>query len=900
MRIRSLSRILGFLALLITSQSLHAQSRTAFDVPAQPLAASLREVATQASVNLLFDPPLVEGRQARALKGSFTTDEALTRLLDGTDLKVRHLDEKTLTVVRISTPQAPSTVAAASVAADPNQSLNNDRRTGNNNSQDFRVAQVAQANTGPQITSDATPKKDESLTEIVVTGTHIRGVDPSSPVITVTQEDIARSGYTSIGDVVRSLPQNFGGSNNPQGAVGSAPGGIENANQSGGTAPNLRGLGSGSTLTLVNGRRLAQDALSGATDITLIPLAAIDRVEVVTDGASAAYGSDAVAGVVNIILKKSYSGAETSASIGRATDGGGLERRASQLLGTAWSTGNVLLAYEFDEQDAVDSSQRSFTSAVLSPYSLLPETHRNSVLISGRQDVTEALSFFVEGLYSARSATFDETLVAAQPQEGSEHVRSYTATVGSDLTLPGQWQATAFGSLANQRNLAGQYYLPPQPTAGTLFANQDVVGKTDTFEANANGPLFATPAGLVRAALGAGYRREQFDYTYPSIDYSLIAPAKRDVKYLFAELDAPLVAPSDRPGLNRLEINVSGRYERYTDFGSESVPHLGLTYVPIPGVTVRASWSKSFRAPPFYDLYGPIAAAVDIFNDSKSPTGTSTVIDVNGSNAALRPETANSWTLGADIVPESFHGFEVSPTYFKIRYTNRITQLADYATALTNPANAPFVTRNPSAALQQAVIDSTHGNFYNDTANPYDPASIAAIVYLGYLNVSHQNIDGVDLLMRYRKSTSFGNWDAFLNGSYLELRQQITSDYPAEYLSGTSFYPPRFRGRGGTTWTFGGFAATAIVNYLAPVTNTFAAPESHVSSWTTVDAQVAYGFPAESGFTHGLRFTVSAQNLFDRDPPFITFDTLRTGFHYDPLNSTPMGRFVTVGVSKAW
>src|SRR5258707_6743647 len=110
----------------------------------------------------------------------------------------------------------------------------------------------------------------------------------------------------------------------------------------------------------------------GGADISSIPINAIERIEVVTDSASAIYGSDAVAGVVNVILKRNYQGAETSLSYGWAPAGGGTQKLASQLFGTRWDGGDVLIAYEHAQQQEIDARQRDFTSTVLEPDSLLP------------------------------------------------------------------------------------------------------------------------------------------------------------------------------------------------------------------------------------------------------------------------------------------------------------------------------------------------------------------------------------------------------------------------------------------------------------------------------------------------------------------------------------------------
>jgi len=148
---------------------------------------------------------------------------------------------------------------------------------------------VDQANAGPQVASDRTPKKDEALTEIVVTGTHIRGAAPvGSPVTVYNREDIEQSGAASMDQFARQMPENFSSTDNVANHVSQANSGrfgqssLDNA--FGGSSFDLHGLGSTSTLTLLNGHRLAPAGLTGLlTDSSLIPLSAIDRIEVLSD-----------------------------------------------------------------------------------------------------------------------------------------------------------------------------------------------------------------------------------------------------------------------------------------------------------------------------------------------------------------------------------------------------------------------------------------------------------------------------------------------------------------------------------------------------------------------------------------------------------------------------------------
>ena len=195
--------------------------------------------------------------------------------------------------------------------------------------------------------ADASPQVET----LVVTGTRLRGYPSASPVYILDREDMDRRGLLNVEEVLRFLPQNFssilsGGSydgNSPRFTQGSV-------------TANLRGLGEGATLVLVNGRRIAASPAENGTftDISTIPFSAIERVEVVADGASAIYGSDAVGGVVNFILKKDYRGAESALRYESSSSGG--DRRVfEQTAGASWAGGNITASFNYSKEDAVFS-----------------------------------------------------------------------------------------------------------------------------------------------------------------------------------------------------------------------------------------------------------------------------------------------------------------------------------------------------------------------------------------------------------------------------------------------------------------------------------------------------------------------------------------------------------------
>ena len=247
-----------------------------FDLPAQDLGDALRAVAAKAGLELYASAGDLNGVAAPTLHGTFTAREAVERLVRGTKLSVRF--DKGAVIVR-----------GRSEVADANGSSEKD---------------------------------------IIVTGTQIRGAPPAAPVAVVTAKAIKDPGQADLGEVARSLPMNFGGGQNP--GIGNTQGAAnENANVNAASTFNLRGIGPNATLTLLNGNRLSYSGVSAAVDVSSIPVAAVLRVEIVADGASAIYGSDAVAGVVNIILKPDYSGLTTSARIGGSTDGGNFQQQLS-------------------------------------------------------------------------------------------------------------------------------------------------------------------------------------------------------------------------------------------------------------------------------------------------------------------------------------------------------------------------------------------------------------------------------------------------------------------------------------------------------------------------------------------------------------------------------------------
>jgi outer membrane receptor protein involved in Fe transport len=207
----------------------------------------------------------------------------------------------------------------------------------------------------PALAQDAQDQGDQKLETITVTGSNIRRVDieTSNPVITIDRAAIQKTGKLTLGDLVQQLPAVTGPNMNPQ------------VNNGGGTASSsigLRGLGSPRTLVLINGHRY----LSG--DPNAIPANMIERIEVLTDGASSVYGSDAVAGVVNFILRSDYQGAEFSTTYGISDRDDGESKGYQFTFGQSSDRGSIMAGLSYNKTDGVLAGHREFSKDAVSLY----------------------------------------------------------------------------------------------------------------------------------------------------------------------------------------------------------------------------------------------------------------------------------------------------------------------------------------------------------------------------------------------------------------------------------------------------------------------------------------------------------------------------------------------------
>lgn len=358
------------------------------------------------------------------------------------------------------------------------------------------------------LAQDTTTK---TLERIQVTGTNIRRADmeTASPVQAITREEIERTGKATVAEYLQTLTSD---------GAGSIPKTFGNGFAGGGAGVSLRGLGAGSTLVLLNGRRmapfgLADDGQKVFTDLSTIPMEAVERIEILKDGASAIYGSDAIAGVVNIILRRDFTGVVLKGSYGMSGDSDGNAMKASITAGTgdlATDDFNAFFNLEVSDTDEIFVSDRSNRKWIgngdLRPY---------GYSINGSQFLVGSITPGVvdpdTGVLGAGNATSSPT-------------GSIRGTDGQYVSLPGcsqfssvspqdpnggcLWQAGQFRSLTPKERYVNFF------TRGTfalsenaeIYAEFGYSKKKTTFHNTPSGVsgAWGFPGGPVNASSGAG------------------------------------------------------------------------------------------------------------------------------------------------------------------------------------------------------------------------------------------------------------------------------------------------------------------------------------------------------------------------------------------------------------
>ena len=847
---RNLYCMAGYFATTIAISAVSAQQATGeiqFDIASQPLKYALRNVTRASGLQLFAMSSDLAGKTSLGLHGRMSTQEALDQLLTGTGLTAE-IDGGSVFI------RGRSEASAGGIAGEP---------------------------------------------EIVVTGSHIQSRDLSSNLIRQTQTQMTDAGYSNLGDAVRSIPQNFGGGQSPGVAFGTPQSSGENVG--GGSAIDLRGIGQDATLTLIDGRRLVYGGYRQSTDVSSIPRLALDRIEIVPDGASAIYGSDAVAGVANIILKRDYKGVATLARLGGSTNGGNHQQEYSAVAGTTWASGGFLAAYDFERDTPVVAEQRSYTATTNLGLTLYPFLKHHSAVMKFHHTLDSKVEFELFSLYNKRwsSQSYSITGLATSPSY-LVFAKTTTLAISPSLTYrpDDNWRIALSGTAGFDH----VYYGTKQINLGTTTTQQKscFCNTSRSVEVEADGRLLRLPAGALKVAAGGGYRNNSL-HSFDIVGGAHDSDNGQDDYFAYAELSAPLLSPDQHSRFGyKASLDAAMRFEDYPGIDKVVTPKLGLVYAPSPDLDLKATWGKSFKAPTLYQLHNSQYAALysaPSFGGT-GPAG-STVIALAGGNTNLKPERAETWSVTLDGHPRAMPELRASIGYFHIRYRDRIVSpISSYTGVLNDPRYSDLIASDPTASAVDAAIAGR--TFYNFTGATFDPASVVAIIDNRSQNVAGQTIQGVDVSTSYHLATDRrGIFDATVDLTYLDSTQRLSARQAELPLSGTIFNPPHWRGRAGLSWTMAGITLSSFVNYVGVLHDPRFTPSPRIKAQATVDLTALYHLPIAGGFLHGIALAGTVRNLGDRKPGRIR-SNLAYQATYDSTNYSPLGRVISFSIRKDW
>ncbi|WP_151173003.1 TonB-dependent receptor [Pseudoalteromonas ruthenica] len=822
----------------------------------------------------------------------------------------------------------------------------------------------------------------EGVERIEVTGSRIKRTDMEgpSPVQSIGKEDIANMGYDNLQQLLERMPVAGNG-------TFSTRGNNQDSTANGGAAVSLRGLGPDATLVLINGRRVAISAFAESitnsfVDINSIPVSAIERIDILKDGASAIYGSDAVAGVVNVILKKDIEGIEINLGYGETTGPDYDETTASLVWGTTSDKGSASVILDYFKNTGLESAEMGkLGTANQAPYggmdfrssrgfpgyfyvngekTIDPNCPPESATASGSCLFDYGPYGFITppaervGAIAQFDYNFDNDItafleIAAQHNTSEAGGAPTPLDEDAGLTVPGSHPNNPFGQdieigryrtvdagprrwdiesdtlrfVAGLRGVINDWdwevaaqkgrskseqtgdrsmgwvrvdFLQQEIDAGNynpfggVQNDPAVIDRITTslvrrgeshmtsFDASISGEAFEFNDAMVMMAAGLEYREEdvsdvpddQFQRGLIFGTESVSAAAERDQWAAYVEFSIPL--------RDDLELQLAGRHDDYSDFGSTTNPKVALKWAPSDEFSLRGSWAQGFRAPSLAQIgLGPSEES-QFFVDTYRCQATGQdcdLLDYNiefAGNPDLEAEESESWNVGAIWAPTTDLGISVD--VWSIEQDNKIDE-QDFG-----------------------MIYNTHCNDQNSTVcvrlPPANGEALGVIqtVNSTFENVSSQEASGVDLSTNYSMDLAdMGLLKFNLEWSYMHEFNKDDREYIGEYEY------PKHRGLFSTNWEFNDFNVNMNISYIGSFEDTpdidfdgnldFDTETSRdVASQTLVDIQGAYHI------NDAVRVSVGVNNLFDDEPPFAIGDGDSDLYGYVSSIHNPRGRYV--------
>lgn len=552
----------------------------------------------------------------------------------------------------------------------------------------------------------------QALGAVVVTGTHVPGrtvADSLSPIDVLTEQDLVQTGATDLNTALRILLPSF---NFPEPSLTDA---------TDASAPaQLRGLSPDETLVLINGKRQHTTSIvnvsgwfigrgSSPVDLAAIPINAIARIEVLRDGAAAQYGSDAIAGVINVILKTGAEHGSASATYG-SYDGQGATRQVGADGGLALgSRGWIHASADYLDQDQTNQARPDLRypgdpryGTVTFHYGLPKEIQKQAAL-NVQYQLNEHATLYGFGIYNHRDVdssaffrAFTEYHVtepaAAQVYPAGflplEHdgIRDDTEVLGIRGDLAG-WQydlSSDTGGNHWQLHTTNTFNYSLGAASPTAFYIGALAIRQDELNADFR-RAFATPwYGPLTVAWGLAYRHQRFSIEQG--DAASYAGSGSQGFAGFQPIDAGSHARANAAEYvdfesdltHALSAGLAARHEHYSDFGNANVWKLSGRYAFTPVIAMRGTLSTGFRAPSlqqeFYSstttntVANPDTGQLQLFDIRTFPVSTRAAIALGAH--PLQPEKSRNYSLGAVLTPAS--GPQATLDFYQIDINNRI------------------------------------------------------------------------------------------------------------------------------------------------------------------------------------------------------------------------------------
>ena len=544
------------------------------------------------------------------------------------------------------------------------------------------------------------------------------------------------------------------------------------------------------------------------------------------------------------------------------------------------------------------------------------------------------------GAENQQTVSFNFSPYAGLRAVGHNEIKQYTLTPQITWDLPNDWQMKALYNIGwSETNTAtravapdiSRYLSGPGLTTTTALNPYDLLAtspatlayltgsyrligfaeqKLDDFRTQFDGPVYELPGGTVRAAVGVEWQRASLDARYGtalSVDDPRIGRgnASREVSSVFTQFAVPIIGEANAlPLVQSFILDLSARYDSYSDFGSTTNPKVAFTWEVGSGLQFRGNWGTSFNAPSLADTSGGADARASYSGTSGAlPPGALPMVEgqrptitISGGNPNLKPQTADTWSLGLDYTPTFVSGLQFSATYWSVEMSDTIGLTPSDNTLFSIPTYSNYYVLNPTLAQLQSYVGSLPlenfpttdlATLYGNGSNPY------------LINDRRRNnygtlaVNGVDFRVGYRQPVSWGEIFGSVAGTRTLKRDQqavaggVTADLLAANFSKLSL---------STTVgvTVGNLTASVTQNFSSGYDVTGVINQTKVDSFAPINASFRYDFNGDRFYDKDLSLSLNVDNVFEDDPPFINLAGLNGGI----ANGSSLGRYVSVGISK--